>query len=150
MAAGHTGAAPAWHGHGRILLGRDPDDFEAPAVAFDADGRLICKEIELVKAGVYDSVEGAREAARNRKAARVAAARAAEANGYLDDADFAAAWRHWARPTILAPAPGEVVGARFGAPLQPERKATPTSVFTEEMMEEIDRANGIDLSRHGR
>ena len=120
-------------------------------MAFDADGRLICKEIEPVKAGVYDSVEGAREAARNRKAARVAAARAAEANGYLDDADFAAALASLgSTDDPEPPAPEKVVGARFGAPLQPKRKATPTSVLTEEMMEEIDRANGIDLSRYGR
>lgn len=140
-----------WHGNGRILVGRDPDDFEAPAVAFDADGRLICKGIEPVKAGVYDSVEGAREAARNRKAARVAVAQAAEANGYLDDADFAAALSALgSADDPQPPEPEKVVGARFGAPLQPKRKAMPQSVLTEEMMEEFDRVNGIDLSRYGR
>ena len=68
-----------WHGKGQILVGRDPDDFEAPAVAFDDSGRLICKDIVPVKAGVYGSVEGAREAAKNRKAARDAVRQAQEA-----------------------------------------------------------------------
>jgi len=57
-----------WHGKGQILVGRDPDGFEAPAVAFDESGRLICKDVMPVKAGVYGSVDGARKAARNRKA----------------------------------------------------------------------------------
>lgn len=50
-----------YHGKGqRILLGRNPDDFEAPALAFNEDRRLICENIEAVTAGAYDSVEGVR------------------------------------------------------------------------------------------
>lgn len=33
----------AWHGKGQILIGRDPDNFDAPAVAFDDRGHMICK-----------------------------------------------------------------------------------------------------------
>lgn len=76
---------------GKILLGRDPDDFSAPAIAFDEAGRLICEGIEPVQAGSYDSVDGIRDAARNRKAARAAVAAAEMANNYLDDARFAEA-----------------------------------------------------------
>ncbi|RNI15631.1 transposase domain-containing protein [Paracoccus pantotrophus] len=60
----------AWHGKGQILIGRDPDNFDAPAVAFDDRGHMICKDIMPVKAGVYDSVNGARDAAKQRKSAR--------------------------------------------------------------------------------
>lgn len=33
-----------WQGKGQILIGRDPDDFDAPAIAFYDQGRLICKD----------------------------------------------------------------------------------------------------------
>lgn len=56
----------------RILLGRDPDDFGAPAIAFDDNGDLICEGVEPVQVGAYGSVEGIRTAARNGKAARAA------------------------------------------------------------------------------
>lgn len=60
-----------FHGKGqRILLGRDPDDFSAPAIAFDDNGDLICEGIEPVQVGAYGSVDGIRTAARNGKAAR--------------------------------------------------------------------------------
>jgi len=139
-----------WHGKALVLIGRDPDDFEAPAVAFDENGHLICKGIEPVKPGVYDSVEGAREASKNRKAARVAVTAAEEANGYLDDGAFAAALAALgATDEAAPPAAAKVVGARFGGPLQPKRKAAPKSALTQEYLEILDRANGVDLSRYG-
>ncbi|WP_323772048.1 hypothetical protein [Antarctobacter sp.] len=50
-----------FHGTGRrILLGRDPDDFNAPAIAFDDAGSLICRGINPVKRGPYASVDGIR------------------------------------------------------------------------------------------
>ena len=59
-----------YHGKGtKILLGRNPDDLSAPAIAFNADGRLICQGIAHVERGAYDSVDGIRTAARNKKAA---------------------------------------------------------------------------------
>ncbi|MDF3606426.1 hypothetical protein PE067_09905 [Paracoccus sp. DMF-8] len=81
----------AWHGKGQILIGRDPDNFDAPAVAFDDRGHLICKDIMPVKAGVYGSVNGAGDAAKYRKAARVAVSQAEVANGHLADAEMRAA-----------------------------------------------------------
>lgn len=139
-----------WHGKGQILIGRDPDNFEAPAVAFDADGGMICKDIFPVNAGTYGSVEGAREAARNRKAARAAVAQAEEANAYLDDAAFAEAL---AKLNPISgeepPAPAKVVGARFGSPLKPNRhasasKAKAQSVLTAEMLGNLDAAIGFN------
>ncbi|PKP70249.1 MAG: hypothetical protein CVT82_07010 [Alphaproteobacteria bacterium HGW-Alphaproteobacteria-4] len=139
-----------WHGKGRVLIGRDPDDFEAPAVAFDEAGRLICKGIEPVKPGAYNSVEGASAGAKNRKAARVAVAQAADANDYLDDASFAAALAALGTADeAIPPAAAKVVGARFGGPLQPKRKAAPKSALTQEYLEILDRAAGVDLSRYG-
>ncbi len=52
-----------FHGKGQILLGRDPDDLSAPAVAYDAEGNMICEGIEPVRRGAYGSVDGIRDAA---------------------------------------------------------------------------------------
>lgn len=143
-----------WHGKGKILIGRDPDDFEAPAIAYDETGRLICKDIMPVKAGVYGSVDGAREAAKNRKAARDAVRRAHEANAYLDDAAFAAALADLgAGDAGEAPLPpAKVIGARFGG-LQPNRAAAPEtqpkakSAMTPEMQRNFDQHIGFDPVR---
>ncbi|MBU3032384.1 integrase catalytic domain-containing protein [Paracoccus marinaquae] len=139
----------AWHGKGQILIGRKPDDFDAPAVAFSDKGRLICKDIMPVKAGVYGSVEGAKEAAKNRKAARAAVAAADEANSYLDDAAFDAAIARLSAPDApTPPKPTKVVGGKFGG-LQPKRKAEAetrpgaTTYLTPEMQERFDRAIGF-------
>ncbi|KGJ20717.1 transposase domain-containing protein [Paracoccus sanguinis] len=143
-----------WHGKGQILVGCDPDNLGAPAVAFDDAGHLIATNIPAVSTGLYGSVEGKREAARNRKAARTAAAQAEAANNYLHDQEFAAALA-----ALDAPSAGEaaasttVVGARFGAPLKPTRRATapgeraPKSALTDEMMRNLDAAIGFDAAR---
>lgn len=143
-----------WHGKGQILIGRDPDDFEAPAVAFDETGRLICKDVMPVKAGVYGSIEGAREAAKNRKAARDAMRQAHEANAYLDDAAFAAALADLGTgdATEAPMPPAKVIGARFGG-LQPNRATSPAkqpkaaSALTPEMLRNLDQAIGYDPVR---
>lgn len=139
----------AWHGKGQILIGRDPDNFDAPAVAFNDQGRLICKGIEPVKAGVYDSVNGARDAAKNRKAARNAIAAAEAANNYLDDMAFQSALADLPTPDTPPPTkPAKVVGAKFGG-LQPKRQASAEaaprrkSYVTPEMLGNLDRAIGL-------
>lgn len=141
-----------FHGDGqRILLGRDPDDFSAPALAFDENWKLICEGIEPVKAGAYGNVDGIRDAARNRKAASKAAAAGEAANDYLNREAFEAALAALDGPD---PEPFEgakdVVKGQFGGPLQPKRKARPKSVLTDEVIAEFDRVNGIDWSRYGR
>jgi len=142
-----------WHRRGQILIGRDPDDFEAPAVAYDPDGNLICKDIHPVQTGVYDSVEGARDAAKNRKAARQAVAAAEAANNYLTDADMAAALA--ALDTLGTPkgtepeGPAKVVGARFGSPLKPTRKAVAkpkAAAVPEEFLRNMDAALAAKLA----
>lgn len=115
------------HGTGqKILLGRDPDDFSAPALAFDLKGNLICEGIEPVQRGAYGSVTGIREAARNRKAARTAVASAEAANDYMADAEFKATLAMLDAPD---PVPNgqedQVVAGRFGAPLK-DRPASET------------------------
>ena len=79
------GAARAGCGR-RILLGRAPDDFSAPAIAFDDAGNLICRGIKQVQRGPCASVGGIRDAARNRKAARVATDAAKHVGEYPDNA----------------------------------------------------------------
>lgn len=113
----------------KIIFGRDPDDFGAPGVAFDEDGNPICRGIEPMKAGKYDSDDGIREAARNRKAARAAEKAAAVANDYLDDAAYRAAMEAVAagvKTDDAALPPRKVVGGRFGSPLRDRVERTNT------------------------
>ena len=112
---------PFYKSGAKILLGRDPDDFSADCIAFDEDGRLICEGIAYVTPGAYDSKEGIRDATRYRKAARDATDRAAVLNGYLSDADLAAALADLGTPQTPVAQPERVVAARFGSPLQKPR-----------------------------
>lgn len=107
-----------YHGEGqRVLLGRDPEDFTAPALAFDEDGLLICEGIEHVVRGAYRSAEGAQRAARNRLAARKKAAEAEAANDYMAEHDFAEALANLPDPQPMTrPAGQKVIGGRFGGP----------------------------------
>ncbi|MFV0291993.1 MAG: hypothetical protein ACK5II_01700, partial [Paracoccus sp. (in: a-proteobacteria)] len=144
----------AYHGKGQILIGREPDNFDTPAVAFDDRGHLICRDIAPVKAGIYDSVDGAREAAKLRKSARDAVNQAEAANNYLDDMAFQAALADLPAPEApLLPEPVKVVGAKFGG-LQPQRRAiapkAPSAAaphkktnLTAEMLDNLDQATGF-------
>lgn len=111
-------------------------------------------DIMPVKAGVYGSVNGARGAAKYRKAARVAASQAAVANGYLGDAEMQAALAALGTDEPQAPPlPTKVTRARFGG-LQPKRKSSPAADeapkgATLEMLENFDRNRGLDWSRYG-
>lgn len=100
-----------------ILLGRDPDDFSAPAIAWNEKHELICKGIMPVARGAYGSVDGVRDAKRNRKAARVAV-QAADANSYLSNAEFEAAMAAIPTPEAPIPAPETVVAGRFAGSLK--------------------------------
>lgn len=140
----------AWHGKGQILIGRDPDNFDAPAVSFDDRGHLICKDIMPVKAGIYDSANGARNAAKQRKSARAAVAQAEAANNYLDDAAFNAALAALDAPEAATPPkPVKVVRGKFNG-LQPKRQAQAPaaplgrkSYLTAEMLENLDHLTGF-------
>ena len=120
------------HGTGqRILLGRDPDDYSAPALAYDADGNRICEGIEPIRRGAYDSTDTARLAARNRKAARQAVKAADDANDYLVDAAYqdalSALDKAWTQDSEPEP-PRKVSGARFGGPLRARAVETDTDL----------------------
>lgn len=110
----------------RVMLGRDPDDFSAPAVAFDDNGDLICEGIEPIKAGPYISVQGIREADSNRKAARTAVAVGQEASDYLSRAEHASAMA-----MLDAPASQEfsgvkgVVAGQFKSPIKASKGTKP-------------------------
>lgn len=123
-----------FHGKGkRILLGREPDDFSAPALAFDEDGNLICEGIEPVTFGAYGSVNGIRDAARNRKAARTAVAAGEAANDYLNDQEFAAALAALDAPDPWPNnAPEGVVRGHFKSPVKASRRPAPKEDDTSE------------------
>ncbi len=144
-----------FHGKGqRILLGRDPDDFNAPAIAFDEAGQLICEGIEPVQAGAYGSGDGIRTAARNGKAARAAVAAGIEANNYLDDEQFKALLAQLEAPDgEKFDTPEQVVAPRFAAPLRPKRgSATPSEepAIPEEFYRNMDTALAASRSRGGK
>ena len=109
------------HGKGRkVLIGYHPDDFAQPAIALTLDGKLICRDIEPIKAGAYGSEEGKRDAARNRAAAARKVAELDALNRSVDDAEFDATMAHLMTPRGPAPDPApaaKVVGARFGMPI---------------------------------
>lgn len=122
-----------YHGGGqRILFGRDPDDFSAPAIAFDQDGHWICDGIEHGARGDYDSADGARDAARNRKAARQAVKAAEAANNYLEEHEqrqFMAKLdaKIAARPEAATQGNG-VLAPEFRTPLRDKAKAKPEEI----------------------
>lgn len=121
-----------YHGNKqRILWGRDPEDLSADALAFDDNGRLICEAIQAIERGTYDSMDGIRTAARNRKASRDAYSAAEDANNYLFNSELVAALaaldQGEGRTPLKQPeaAPAKVVGARFGSPLREPRIEAP-------------------------
>lgn len=133
----------------RILLGRNPDDFEQPALAYNEAGTLICEGILPVKHGAYGSVDGIRMAKRNRSAVKAATRRLEEAGTFMDDARFKELMDSIPDPGPLAPAPEGVVEGHFGGTLKPARLAPvePTSKVRkarsgvpEEYMRNLDAA----------
>lgn len=135
-----------YHGRGqRILLGRDPYDFSAPAIAFDHEGHLICEGIEPVARGKYGSVDGIRDAARNRKAAREAVKAAETANDYLQDAEYARIQSilnaKWDAVQAVTPQGNGVLAPEFKSPLRDKAKAKPEEIQTvpAEFMKNFDQ-----------
>lgn len=127
----------------RIFFGRDPNDFSAPGIAFDLAGNLICETIAPILPGKYDGTDGARSAARNRKAAAEAQQAAEDATQWLADEEMRRAWAALPDHTAAAPRlPAKVVGARFGSPLRdraPEDAPGMVSV-PDEYLRNMDRA----------
>lgn len=122
-----------YHGKGqRILLGRNPDDLSAPALAFDEDNRLICEDIMPIKRGSYLSVDGIRDAARYRKEARQMTAKAELANNYMADAEYkdALAMLDLIAPNTPLALPTKVIAAHFDGPLR-KAKAANSEVIDE-------------------
>jgi putative transposase len=107
----------------RILLGRNPDDFDQPALAYDEAGNQICDGIQPVKRGAYGSVDGIRDSKRYRKAMTAATRRLEEAGTFMDSARFKVLTDRIPDPGPLAPAPASVVSGQFGGTLKPARLA---------------------------
>jgi putative transposase len=105
-----------------ILLGRDPDDFSAPALAWNEANALICEGIMPVSRGAYDSVDGIRDAARNRKAASDAVKAAATANAYGAEAELTAIMAAIPTPEGTKMPPEAVVAGRFNGALRLQKR----------------------------
>jgi len=149
-----------YHGKGPILLGRNPDDLIAPALAWNAEGDLICEGIAPVLAGARGSVDGSRDAARNRKAARDAVAAGVAGAGYLSDMRLAATLAAIPTPGAPEQSPGPVVAGQFGGTLRrhvaeaAQARAEPDSArertaIQAEMAENLRRAVAARLAKRG-
>ncbi|WP_439526300.1 transposase domain-containing protein [Roseovarius mucosus] len=144
-----------FHGTGRkILLGRDPEDYSAPALAFDDGLNLICEGIEPMRAGDYDNADGARTAARHRKAISKRLDEADALQSRMTEASFNKALAALDAPkSVLSNTSGQVVAAHFGAPLR-ERAAPAndkeSSVIPEEFYRNMDTALATKRSLRGK
>ena len=118
-----------------VLLGRDPDDFTAPALAWNARNELICEGIQPVARGAYGSVEGIRQAATNRKAAREAVSAAAAANNYLTDVEMKAALAAIPTPGAPTPGPAGVVAGQFSGKLDTRKRGNAAPIVDDEELE---------------
>ncbi len=148
-----------------ILLGRDPDDFAAPALAWNAKNELICEGIQPVARGAYGSVDSIRQAATNRKTAREAVSAAAAANNYLNDADMKAALAAIPTPGAPTPAPAGVVAGQVSGKLKTQKRGSAAlevdddevnlvaqfargrRFLTEEHLQYLDKATAQKLGR---
>jgi putative transposase len=126
----------------------------APAVAWNADGRLICEGIEAQRPGAYGSVDGIRTAARNRKAARAAVRKADEKVNAMDEAALATALAAIPTPPGPIVEPGAVVAGQFGGTLdRTARPDAPTGSVTvspaqwADFLRNYDRAVGMAPAR---
>lgn len=105
----------------RILLGRNPDDFGQPALAYNEAGELICEGIQPVQVGEYGSVDGIRTATRNRKAVTAATRRLEETNTLMGDDQFKELTASIPNPGQPSPEPAIVVEGQFGGTLKPSQ-----------------------------
>lgn len=144
--------------HGKdqqILLGRDPYDFSAPAIAYDAAGHFICEGIIPVARGAYDSLDGIRKAAQNRKAARAAVQAAAVANDYLADQEFKALLAKLdesiaAKPDVTVRGNG-LLAPNFKTPLRSKAKpkADDNQVIPADYLKIMDTALAAKMAQRG-
>lgn len=109
----------AWHGKGQVLVGINPHDFEAPAVAYDPDGRLIADDIEAVVPGEYRSMKGLQAYKRHEKAAQREIRKAKAHNALAGAALLEKARQAQAAATPTEPdrPRSKVVQPPFGGPL---------------------------------
>jgi putative transposase len=138
---------PYHHAKEQVLVGRNPDDLAAPVLAWNAEIHLICEGIEPVIAGDYGSVDGAREAARSRKAARDAVRKAEEALNLLPDARYAEILAAIPTPPAPAPVTPAVVGGHFGGSL--DRTAKPPRAGRARRWRYRESSCGISRKRWG-
>lgn len=135
----------------KVLLGRNPDDFDAPALAWNAEDRLICEGIKPQHRGTYGSVDGIRQAARNRKAAAVAAARAEAEVNKMAAAEYAAVLASLPTPEGPKVNGQPVVAGHFGGSLdrkatvqvEPEEPPALTDAMRRQFRENLERAVGM-------
>lgn len=115
-----------------ILLGRNPDDFGQPALAYGDDARLIVEGIRPVKPGLYGSADGIRQAATNRKKMRDPLAAHQAANRTFADEEIERLFAQIPTPGAPPKAPArKVVGGRFGGPLATSATPAPAEPISE-------------------
>lgn len=128
----------------QILVGIDPTDQSAPAIAYNREGRLIAENIMPVIAGAYMSQEGKRNSKRYEAAARTMVRQAGELRRKADEAMVAKASAAYAKATPKPKGLPEqtVLQPRFNAPLN-DHPAPEKTGATEEMWANFDRYVGM-------
>ncbi|MFN3721889.1 MAG: transposase domain-containing protein [Paracoccaceae bacterium] len=128
-----------------ILVGIDPNDHSAPAIAYDRDGHLIAENIKPVIAGAYHSQDGKRDAQRFDKAARDMAKEAGELSRRASAAMIAKGNAAYAKntPKGHTPAPSSVVKPRFNAPLNDRPAPQNTAADPNTYLDAMDRFLGM-------
>lgn len=130
----------------QILVGIDPNDHSAPAIAYDRNGHLIAENIKPVIAGAYHSQDGKRDAQRFDKAARDMVKQAAELGRKASAAMIAKGNAAYAKntPQGHTPAPSTVVKPRFNAPLNDRPAPQNTAADPKTYEGALDRFLGME------
>jgi putative transposase len=130
----------------QILVGIDPNDHSAPAIAYDRNGHLIADNIKPVIAGAYHSQDGKRDAQRFDRAARDMVKEAAELGRKASAAMIAKGNAAYAKntPKGHTPAPSTVVKPRFNAPLNDRPAPQNTAADPKTYEGALDRFLGME------
>jgi putative transposase len=111
-----------------LWIGRDPENYEAPVVAYDTDQRLVCNDIPCMAAGAYRSREGERTARKLKRDRIKHLNKAAEADNALSSHGLAELLEKHrsAAPTDEGAASGDVVQMtpNLLRPARPDRDAS--------------------------
>lgn len=148
-----VGTLMPFHERGeRIFIGYDPNDHDAPAVAYTLKYKKICGDIKVAQRGEFFDDEGARNAGRNRNFVKTNMAKIQKAENFLADAKLAEVYAALDRDYPDAPPPQ----ASKVAVMQPHAwhdnppDATEGGAVPQHMMDKLYASAGIPRTGTGK